>query len=117
MADQKKFGAPIECPEFRKYWDLFLPKVIERENFHESHLRQLEILCNLYLDYNKLKIFIDENGYSFITVGRYGETSREHVEAKMMTKVLAEIRAYSKLLGLVLAKDSGKNGNDDGEWD
>ena len=96
-----KFRAPKKDPIFRKHWNQLLPKIVERDNFHEGYLKQLEILCQLYVDYSNLTKFVEENGYSFKTDGRYGETSRPHVETQLMTKVLAEIRAYSKLLGLI----------------
>jgi hypothetical protein len=113
----KNFRAPVDDSVFKKYWDLFLPKVVERDNFHVSHLQQLEILCNLYLDYVRLNDFVKVNGYSFMTSGRYGETSRPHVETQLLTKVLAEIRHYSKLLDLILAKDTGPKEDDSDEWE
>ncbi len=114
---EKNYPAPKDDPEFKKYWDRYLPKVISRENFHEAHLDQLEILCDLYIDYHELTLFIKENGYSYKTDGRYGESSREYVEVSTRKSVLAEIRQYSKLLGLVLEKDQDKKEKDVGsEW-
>ena len=113
---EKTYAAPKADFEFVYYWDKFLPLVVERDNFHTSHLEQLEILCDLYLDYAKLTQFVKENGYSFMTSGRYGETSREYVEVKVRQKVVAEIRAYSKLLGLTLSKDAMPAKDDEDEW-
>jgi len=116
--NKKKFGAPKKGKIFKKHWDIFLDSITERENFHKSHLKQLEILCQLYVDYHKLTKFVEENGFSFITVGRYGSTSRPHVETQLMTKVLAEIRAYSKLLGIILVKDATiSEDENESEWD
>jgi len=112
---EKKFRAPKKDPVFKRYWKIFLPKVVERDNFHESHLQQLEILCDLYIDYHNLTQFVKDNGYSFMTSGRYGETSREHIEVKVRAKVISEIRAYTKLLGLVLDKSEMLPEEED-EW-
>ena len=101
----KKFTAPEgKNKDFIRYWDIFLPQVTERDNFHISHLQQLEILCDLYVDYHALTNYVRENGYSFKSDGRYGENYRPHVEVQVRQKVVAEIRAYSKLLGLILDK-------------
>jgi phage terminase small subunit len=113
---EKKFHAPKKDEEFIYYWDKLLPQVVKRENFHESHLEQLEILCDLYLDYNRLTEFVKINGFSFMTSGRYGDTSREHVEVKVRQKTVSEIRAYSKLLGLTLSKDDAATDEVEDEW-
>lgn len=102
--------------EFKKYWDLFLPQVKDRDNFHTSHLQQLEILCDLYVDYHNLTKFVREKGYSFMCDGRYGQTSRPFVEVQTRQKVIGEIRAYSKMLGLLLEKSGTIPDNDVDEW-
>lgn len=110
MTDKiKNFPAPKEELIFRKYWDRYLPKIVSRDNFHEAHLDQLEVLCDLYIEYHNLTQFIKENGYTYDSDGRYGENKREHVEVKVRQKVVAEMRQYSKQLGLVLEKDNQKN--------
>lgn len=114
---KKKYPAPSADIQFKKYWKKFLPKVMERDNFHESHLEQLNILCNLYSEYHKLNEFILTNGYSYESDGRYGESRREYPEVKIFQKVTAEIRHYSKILGLILNKDSAtKEREDADEW-
>lgn len=104
----EKYAAPKDDKEFVKYWDRYLPKVIKRENFHESHLDQLEILCDLYLDYHELTKFIKKNGYSYEGDGRYGKSSNEYKEVSIRQKIIGEIRHFSKLLDLVLNKDQDK---------
>lgn len=107
--DVKKFPAPKSSPDFKKYWDKYLPKVVSRENFHNSHLDQLEVLCDLYIEYHELTNFIKENGYTYESDGRYGESHREWPQVKIRQKVTSELRMYSKQLGLVLEKDQDKN--------
>jgi phage terminase small subunit len=114
----KKFPAPKKEPLFVRYWDKFLPKVVERDNFHHSHLEQLEILCDLYLEYHVLSGLIKENGYTFTSDSRYGLTIRENAEVKIRQKIISEIRQYSKILGLLLAKDTSSNNEPDAdEWE
>lgn len=115
---EKNFRAPQrKGKDFKKYWNLFLPQVVERDNFHISHLQQLEILCDLYSDYHTLTEFVRDNGYSFTTDGRYGETSRPHVEVQIRQKIVSEIRAYSKMLGLLLDKGTQLLDEGNNEWD
>ena len=116
---KKNFCAPNTDPEFIKYWDLFLPQIVDRSNFHESHLQQLALLCGLYVDYHELTVFIKENGYSYMTSGRYGDTSRAYAEVGVRQKIASEIRAYSKMLGLLIDKaDAGKPDDpEDNEWE
>lgn len=113
---KKIYRAPKDSEEFKKYWRIFLPHVVERDNFHTGHLQQLEILCDLYVDYNTLTQFVKENGYSFMTGGRYGDTSRPHTEVQVRQRVVAEIRAYSKMLGILLNKGIPTSDDPD-EWD
>lgn len=113
---EKKFSAPSDDPVFVKYWDLLMPKIVERPNFDENHLKHLEILCDLYVEYNNLTKFIKENGYSFSTSSRYGDVSRPHVEVQIRTKVLAEIRAYTKMLGLLIDKAMPPADEEEEHW-
>ena len=109
MKDIKNFPAPKSTELFIKYWDKYLPKVISRENFHEAHLDQLAVLCDLYIEYHDLTEFIKENGYTYESDGRYGEAHKEFPQVKIRQKVISELRQYSKQLGLVLEKDNEKN--------
>ena len=114
----KKYPAPSKDTEFRKYWKKMLPKVVERDNFHESHLEQLSILCDLYTEYHNLSVFIKENGYTYESDGRYGETYKEFPQVKIQQKCISEIRQYSKILGLLLTKDNtGPEDPEKGKWE
>jgi P27 family predicted phage terminase small subunit len=91
--------------------------VTKRDNFKQGHLEQLTILCKLYQEYNKLQKEIETEGYFFESEGRYGTQIKTHPLVTIRDKVLAEIRQYSKLLGLVLEKDKDTGGDEGkGEW-
>ena len=101
---------------FKKYWDLFYEKVKDRDNFHDSHLKQLKILCDLYVEYDDLSSVLEFEGNTYESDGRYGFKIVERPEVKMKSSVIKEIRSYSKLLDLVLVKDAGSNNDGDNEW-
>lgn len=114
---EKNYPAPKKNKIFKHYWETLLPKVIERENFHISHLKQLEVLCDLYIDYHNFSKYLEENGYTYESDGRYGVVRREHPEIKLKQKSVSEIRQLSKALGIVLAKDTSSNRDEEGdEW-
>lgn len=49
--------------------------------------------------------------------GRYGHSIKPHPALQMRQKTVSEIRAYSKLLDLVLAKDNSLNEElDNDDW-
>jgi phage terminase small subunit len=114
----KKYKVPIKKnPEFSRYWKKFLPGVAKRENFQEFHLKNLEVLCTLYIEYDNLTQTIQEEGFSYIAEGRYGVQRKTLPEVTERTKILAEIRQYSRLLGIVLTKDVSQNPNDqENDW-
>jgi phage terminase small subunit len=114
---KKTHRAPKTEPVFKKYWNLFLPQVIERKNFKDSHLEQLHVLCDLFVDYHRLTEFINENGYSFLTDGRYGQTSRPHVETQVRMNTVKELRAYLKSMGLILDPTDMPDDDEGKEWE
>ena len=118
MKKEKNFPAPKDDPEFKKYWDKYLPKILTRENFHEVHLDQLSILCDLYIEYENLTEFVKDKGYTYESDGRYGESFKEWPEIKIRQKVVSELRQYAKALDLVLNKDMDKKAKETkSEWD
>lgn len=116
--EQKKYGSPRPQDEkFSEFWLKFIDKVVSRENFHESHLQQLELLIDLYIEYDKLTEIIEEEGLIYHNTGRYGHSIKPHPAVQLRQKTVSEIRAYSKLLDLVLAKDNTTNEPEDDEWE
>ncbi len=91
---------------FTKYWDSYLPDLMDRENFKTSHLIQLKILCSLCAEYDELDNFIELYGRTYDSVGRNGLQIKARAEVALMKTCIAEIRNYSKMLGLVLVRDT-----------
>lgn len=116
-------GYPV-CPKvnsaFKRHWNNLIKDVYDRENFKESHIQNLRILCDLYCEYELLRDIVTEKGYSYEAISdRGGYSLRERPEVKQMNTCVKDIASYSKLLGIVLVKDSKiKPGNQDGElWE
>jgi len=111
--EEKNVKAPVSPnsdSEFTRYWDLFVVDVVERENYKRGHLEQLAILCQLYLEFYDVSKVISEKGAVYETNSeRYGNQIKVNPACTIRDKTLMEIRQYSKLLGLVLEKDTEKN--------
>lgn len=114
-----KYKPPKSGEVFKKYWGIFLPEVMERPNFKPVHLHQLEILCDLYVEYHKLQDIIDLDGYTYVSVGRNGEQQRITPEVQQLNRCRGEIRNYCKMLGIALVKDTGESmkEEDQDEWE
>lgn len=114
-----KYKSPKSNPDFKKYWEIFLPEVTSRDNFKPVHLHQLEILCDLHVEYNALLTLISVGGYTYTTNGgRNGDLVKLAPEVAQLNRCRSEIRNYCKMLGIALVKDTG--GGDSGaeeEWE
>ena len=111
-----KFPSPRpDRQSFTKYWESFLPDIQDRENLKPSHLQQLRVLCDLSVEYDQLQEIIDIEGRTYESIGRNGNQIKLRPEIQQLNKVISEIRSYSKMLGLVLYKDTKTN--DDEEED
>ena len=118
MSSEGQFKPPQSGKTFVKYWEMFIEDVSQRDNFKRNHLLQLETLCELYEEMSELKADIKVNGYTFLSEGRNGMQEKIRPEVQQLNRIRAEIRAYSKMLGFLLAKDSLKTGEEeDDEWD
>jgi len=104
---ETKFKSPKVNPTFTAKWNSLIGMVTNRPNFKRGHLYQLEILCDLYVEYEKLQDLVEIKGYSFISDGgRNGPQEKISVEVTQLNRCRADILAYSKHLGLLLVKDS-----------
>lgn len=110
-----KYPPPKKHPVFVKRWREYIDDVVKRENFKRGHLAQLAVLCDLYVEYDKLEELIDENGFTYETHGQSGLQIKQRPEVGQMNRVRSEIRNYSKILGLLLVKD--KEAGEDDESD
>lgn len=112
------FTSPKESKSFTLYWDRFIGDIKDRPNLKPSHLWQLQVLCDLCVEYDFLKEIITIIGYSSTNGGgRNGIHSTLNPEVGQYNKVLVEIRNYSKMLDLVLYKDKKiKDEEEDNEF-
>jgi hypothetical protein len=113
-----KFPPPKKHPTFQKVWFQSIDSITNRENFKVTHLNTLEILCDLFAEYDELTTFIRKNGRSYKSVGRSGIVWRFYPEVGQIKSVQAQIRDYTKLLGLLLKKDNSiESGAETDNWD
>ena len=118
MTNQVKLPAAPKkkSKEFKKLWKIYIPGIFARKNFQPGHLNQLSILIDLLIDYDKLTIFIEENGYTYEGDGRYGESHKPYPQIAIRQKAITEIRSYSKQLDIVLTKDTTIKVEDEDDW-
>ena len=102
-----KFPSPKpEKESFCRYWNQILPDIQDRENLKPSHLIQLSVLCDLMVEYDELVEIISIEGRTYWSTGRNGDQLKLRPEVQQVNRVLSEVRNYSKILGLLLFKDT-----------
>lgn len=112
-----KYPPPKRNPTFRKVWGQFIDSISRRDNFNVGHLNALEVLCDLFAEYEDLHVFIRTKGRSYQTFGRSGMTWKLYPEVGHLKSVQHQINVYMKQLGLTLRRDdSGLSGGEAGEW-
>lgn len=120
----KKYPPPSTHPTYAARWNEFISDVTERTNFKPGHLAQLDILCRMYVEHDKLTEIVRVEGYVYWSEGgRNGPQLKARPEVPQLNRTRSEIRAYSKTLGLLLVKDTdfgeggdSKDGEGGGEW-
>lgn len=99
--------SPRKDPAFNRYWYMYICDIKDRPNLKPSHLGQLTILCDLYVQYDHLREVVAITGYTVSNGGgRNGETLKISPEVMLLNKVISEIRNYSRILGLLLMEDT-----------
>jgi phage terminase small subunit len=112
-----KYPPPKKHPVFVARWKEYVLDIVLRENFKAGHLAQLGVLCDLFVEYETLADDIRKNGYTYYAKTRNGDQWKQRPEVIQMNRTRAEIRNFSKTLGLLLVKDKEVNGDkDDKEW-
>lgn len=96
---------PREGIQFRKHWENFLPDIKDRKNLKPTHLMQLKVLCDLSVEYEQLHSTIELEGRTYLSVGRNGDQWKIRPEVAQLSRVIADIKTYSNMLGLILAED------------
>ena len=115
---KRKYPSPSKDPSFKNRWDRFIGDVYNQQNFSESILFQLEVLCDLYVELNALNEIIKEKGYTYVSHTSQGTSERIRHEVGARAKVLVEVRHLTASLGLTASKKSKIRADDeDGEWD
>lgn len=116
-AAKLKYPPPKKDPRFREKWAQYVENVAGRENFKVGHLNTLEILCDLYTEYEDLREFLRKNGRSYQSYGRQGMIWKFFPEVQLLSRVQADIKEYTKMLGLLPKKDHApESGGEKDDW-
>lgn len=104
----KKYPPPRTGELFKSKWKTLLPKVTTRDNFSEAHLVQLEVLCDLLVEYTNLRDSLEITGHTYRNIEpKTGyEIVRNYPEVSQLNTCRQQIQNYLKMLGLVLTKDT-----------
>jgi hypothetical protein len=117
-ASKHKYPPPRKHPIFREYWISYIDNIVSRENFTRAHLSQLEMLCDLHVEYEQLSKFVREKGRRYKSYGRNGMQWKFYPEVVQRNKVQSQMKEYMKLCGLLLKKDQGDgSGEEKEQWD
>ncbi len=113
-----KYPPPKQNKIFRTKWRDFISNLADRKDFQEHLLSQLEILCDLYVEYEELSKFLRTHGYTYEAYGRQGKIFRTFPQVSQLNKVKADIKIYSKSLGLTTSgRAEVSAGKESGDWE
>lgn len=114
-----KYPPPKKNPIFVRKWKELIPTITSRDNFKTAYLSQVEILCDLFVEYDDLSKFLRTNGYTYEAFGRQGKAIKSFPQVLQLNRVKTEIRNYSKILGLLISKDKDSGGAEaeEGDWE
>jgi hypothetical protein len=110
---------PKKDPIFIRIWEILIDEVMANEKFKTGDLLRLEVLCDLYVEKDRLEQIIEMIGFTYDG----GETKVGNIwklrpEVTQLNKVKQDILNYSKSLGLVLtqSKSSMASSDEVDEW-
>ena len=120
---RKHYPPPYKEKDFQDYWFKFVRATCDHPSFGIHQLKNIEIICNLYLEYdrmsNELDTWYENHGsYSVVSSGRYGTQVRPHPIIGERKGVLGEIRQFTKMMAIELKPVKVEIPDDDGpnEW-
>lgn len=114
----KKYPPMREGKIYVMYWEMFLEDVSSRDNFKRSHLATLDLLCKAYDQMWRLQEAVDLIGEMQDVKSAQGESRKPVPEVSQMNVLRGQIAVYTKMLGLVLTRDTSPADEDKSkeEW-
>jgi phage terminase small subunit len=104
-ASKHKYPPPKNNPLFRNKWMRFIDGLVARDNFKTGHLDALEILCDLYVEYDELQETIRCEGRTYECISRHGKSIKLRPEVSQLERCKANISSFTLRLGLFPKKD------------
>jgi hypothetical protein len=101
---------------YNHFYKIFHEDIKHRDNLKDSHLAQLEILCRICVECEQLEELVSDMGWTYTSQGRNGYQEKIRPEVQQLNKNRGEIRAYSKMLGICLVKDSKSDEPEDDDF-
>lgn len=123
MSESKKdsrrfYQSPKSSTAFTKRWKTLCPEVMRRDNFKEAHLHTLELLCDLYVEYDNIVATLEVTGLTYEDISRNGRQVKTYPEVAQLNQLRTHIATYTKMLGFVLMPDKiVGNEKEKDEWD
>lgn len=94
--------------EAKKEWKRVVKELVEKEEIKAIDTKALEGYCQSYSKWKECERILQEEGYTFTTPNGYVQ---QRPEIAISNKALAELRAWTKELGLTPASRSRMNKN------
>lgn len=93
-------------------WNDYINEVAGRSSFRSGDLAQLDILCSLYVEADRLERYLNETGYMYSSEGkRNGFQLKPNPTASLLYRTRSDIKMYLKILGLIPNIDEEETGS------
>lgn len=95
---------------FTSMWNILIES-LNKKKVLQSHLLQLEVLCDLYFEYYELRQKVEEEGCLVANTTSQGETYKVNPNKQAKDNTVRQIALYTKSLGLEMVgikEDAGK---------
>lgn len=99
------FQSPRKDRAFAQKWKSLVGTIARRDNFKKAHLFQLEVLCDLFAEYDTLSRWVRKRGYTYTSLGRQGKQIKTYPEVAERNRVKDQIAKYMRMLGLASNKE------------
>lgn len=112
------YPSPKKDREFTRRWKILCEDIIKRPGFRKAYLIQLEVLCDLYVKYDRLQAEEEMLGTTYRVATRSGDQEKTSQISLQLTSVIRLIEQYSKMLGFTLSRPEGFESPEDkkDEW-
>lgn len=112
------FESPYpDYKEWNHYWSRIVDS-IDRDKVKPSHIKQMQLLCDLYIEYDQLSETLEQEGYLVTNITSQGETHKINPLYNAKDRTVKSIMQLTKSLGIELytSKDDTPTEDQENEW-